>query len=106
MKTTDYETGWSEHVWIEVKHNSHFAYIDKFRCKDSAQLLDEECLLIERSNFKHRGNETDELICYNRAFTPEKYKEVWDEWDNIKENTISKIKNLAKTYNINLKIEQ
>lgn len=81
MNTTDYKTGWIERSWIEIKKNSTFCFINDFRCKVSGLPLEKVCLMVERTNFKHRGNETDELDYYNRSSTPDKYKEVWDEWD-------------------------
>lgn len=61
MEKTDFKTGWSTHAWIEVKKTSTYSFINEFKCDVSGEKLDEECLLVSRTNFKHRGNETDEL---------------------------------------------
>lgn len=99
---TDFETGWNECGWIEVKSVSTYAFIDRFRCKGSNEPLEEESLFIERKNFKHRGNETDELHCYNRANTPSKYMNIWKEWDESKLDVIQRIKGLMRHYNLDV----
>lgn len=85
MKTkTNYKTGRSTNAWIEVKKNSTFGSIDEWKCDNSGKKLEPECLFVSRTNFKHRGNETDELYMYNRESTPNKYAHVWEEWDELK----------------------
>lgn len=101
-KHTDYETGWIENGWIEVKSISTYAWINEFRCRVSNNLIEEESLFIERKNFKHRGNETDELHCYNRSSTPDKYKEIWEEWDCEKSLAIDRVKNTLVRFNIKI----
>ena len=46
--------------------------------------LDDECLLVSRTNFRHQGNETDELYKFNRDSTPDEYSVVWENWDTFK----------------------
>ena len=58
----------------------------------------------ERSNFKHRGNETDETYCYNRNTSPEKYSKVWKKWDKWKEEKKKEVENIAKRYNFKVTI--
>lgn len=107
MNSTDYKTGWTENVWIEVKSTSDYGFIDDFKCGISEEPLNEESLFVSRINFKHRGNETDEAYFYNREHTPEKYKPVWEQWDKKKLEIAGEIKRLAKDHNIsvNLKIQ-
>ena len=104
MENTDFKTGWSIKAWIEVKKNSTFAFIDEFKCDASGKKLEAECLMISRTNFKHRGNETDELYKYNRYSTPDEYASVWEEWDKIKADKIEEIKAIANEYNLKVSV--
>jgi len=99
---TNYETGWVTISWIEIKSLSNYSFIDNFVCNASKYKLEEESLFVERKNFMHRGNETDELICYNRATTPIEFKSVWDKWDLRKESKKNKIIDIANRYNIKI----
>lgn len=100
MKKTNYETGWTEIAFIEVKNNSSYSFIGDFVCEISGEKLEKECLLVVRTNFKHRGNETDELLTYNRNSTPEKYRKVWEKWDAKKESKRQEIKQIKKQFNL------
>lgn len=100
MEQTDFKTGWSVKAWIEVKKNSTFAFIDEFKCDKSGRELEAEYLLISRTNFRHRGNETDELYKYNRDSTPVEYMSVWESWDKLKDLKKEEIKQIAKEYNL------
>ena|SRR5699024_81685 len=104
MKNTDFKTGWSIEAWVEVKKNSTYAFIDEFKCDKSGEKLEEECLLVSRTNFKHRGNETDELYKYNRETTPSEYASVWEEWDEIKASKTEEIKQIAEEFNIKVSV--
>ena len=101
---TNYETGWNTNAWIENTLNSTYGFVDEFRCEKSGETLDREALFIKKTNFKHRGNETDELICYNRDSTPEKFLHVWKEWDDNREMRKEELQELADEYNIKIKI--
>jgi len=100
MKNTNYQTGWTTIAWVEVKSNSTYGFIDEFKCEKSGKKLEEESLFITRTNFKHRGNETDELKCYNRAHSPKKYEKVWMDWDELKKEKKEEINQILKEYNI------
>lgn len=104
MENTDFKTGWSIKAWIEVKRNSNYAFINEFKCDKSGRNLEAECLLVSRTNFRHRGNETDELYKYNRATTPSEYKIVWEEWDEIKASKNEEIKAIAKEFNLKVSV--
>lgn len=101
---TDFKTGWSEKAWIEIKKTSCYGFISEFKCKESGKKLEAESLFVSKTNFKHRGNETDELYFYNRESTPDKYMSVWDEWDNIKADKVAEIREIAKDYNIKVSV--
>ena len=77
MENTNFKTGWSTKAWIEVKATSIYGFINDWKCDKSGQKLDDECLLVLRQNFKHRGNETDELYKYNRSSSHSKYLRVF-----------------------------
>lgn len=104
MKSTDYKTGWSIHSYIEVKALTTFGFVNEFKCKNSGEKIEEEFLVIERTNFKHRGNETDECFVYNRSSSPQRYIKVWEKWDELKEEKKKKVKNIAKRYNFKVVI--
>lgn len=104
MEKTDFKTGWSIKAWIEVKETSTFAFINEFKCDKSGNKLEAECMLVSRQNFKHRGNETDELYKYNRATTPEEYASVWEEWDEIKDSKKEEIRQIAREYNLKVSV--
>jgi hypothetical protein len=104
MKSTDYKTGWSVHSYIEIKSLTTFAFVDKFKCKNSGDKIEDEFLVVERTNFKHRGNETDESFVYNRKTSPERYKKVWEKWDELKQEKMKKVENIAKRYNFKVTI--
>ena len=104
MENTNFKTGWSIKAWIEVKKNSTFAFINEFKCDASGKKLETECLLVSRTNFKHRGNETDELYKYNRASAPDEYTSVCLEWDEIKAHKIEEIKAIANEYNLKVSV--
>lgn len=104
MENTDYKTGWITTAWIEVKKNSTFAFINEFKCDKSGKKLEAECLLVSRVNFKHRGNETDELYKYNRDTTPDEYASVWEDWDEIKESKKEEIRQIAREYNLKVSV--
>ena len=102
MKNTDYKTGWSTHAYIEIKSLTSFGFVNDFKCKNSQEPIEDEFLVIERTNFKHRGNETDEIFVYNRKTSPELYLKVWLKWDELKEEKKKKVQNIAKRYNFNV----
>lgn len=104
MDNTDYRTGWSTKVWIETRASTTYAFYDSFKCEKSGNPLEEESLFVLRTNFKHRGNETDELVCYNRNSTPEKYRKVWHKWDLEKDDKKEEIRQIAKTYNLTVNV--
>lgn len=104
MNKTDYNTGWSTRAFIEVKKISCRGFIDEWKCSNSGEPIEDELLIVERSNFKHRGNETDETYCYNRSSTPEKYMKVWKKWDKKKEEKKKEVENIAKSYNFKVTI--
>jgi hypothetical protein len=103
---TNFKTGWSEKAWIEIKETSCYSFISDFKCKGSGKKLNAESLFVSRTNFKHRGNETDELYFYNRDSTPDKYISVWEEWDNAKRDKIEEIMEIAREYNIRVNIRK
>jgi hypothetical protein len=105
MDNTDYRTGWSTKVWIETKESTTYAFYDRFNDEKSGKPLEDESLFVSRRNFKHRGNETDELICYNRNTTPDKYMKVWHEWDLEKIQKKEEIKQIAKTYGLKVSFD-
>jgi hypothetical protein len=105
MESTDFKTGWSIKAWIEVKKNSTFSFIDEFKCHLSGSKLEAEFLMVSKTNFKHRGNETDELYSYNRHTTPSEYADAWDSWDKLKLSKIEEIKNIAKEYNLKVSVK-
>ena len=100
MEKTDFKTGWSIKAWVEVKETSTFAFINDWKCDKSGDKLESECLLVSRQNFKHRGNETDELYKYNRNSTPIEYASVWENWDETKESKKEEIRQIAREYNL------
>lgn len=100
MENTNFDTGWSIKAWIEVKKTSTFGFINNWKCDNSGDKLEAECLLVSRQNFKHRGNETDELHKYNRMSSPVEYLSVWSEWDEKKEIKKEEIRAIAKRYNL------
>lgn len=102
MEKTNYTTGWTTKAWVEIKSQSTYGFIKEWMCDTSGDPLEEECLLVKKMNFKHRGKETDQLHKYNRSSTPEKYKQAWQDWDNIKALKSEEIKLIAKRYNISL----
>ena len=104
MKSTDYKTGWSIHSYIEVKALTTFGFVNEFKCKNSGEKIEEEFLVIERTNFKHRGNETDECFVYNRSSSPQRYIKVWEKWDELKEEKKKNVENIAKRYNFKVVI--
>ena len=104
MEITDFKTGWSIKAWVEVKKNSTYSFINEFKCDKSGKKLEAECLLVSRTNFKNRGNETDELYKYNRETTPSKYLSVWEEWDEIKASKIEEIKQIAEEFNLKVSV--
>lgn len=104
MKNTDYNSGWITHAYIEIKALTTFAAVKDFTCSNSGEKIEEEFLVIDRKNFKHRGNETDECFVYNRETSPEKYKKVWEKWDEKKEAKKKKVENIAKRYNFKVTI--
>lgn len=104
MKNTDFKTGWTTHAYIEVKSLTTFAFVNDFKCGNSGEKIEDEFLVINRTNFKHRGNETDECFVYNRSTSPEKYLKVWIKWDELKQDKKEKVENIAKRYNFNVTI--
>ena len=104
MESTDYKTGWSVYSYIEIKSLTSKAFVEEFKCKNSGEKIEEEFLVIERRNFKHRGNETDESFCYNRSSSPQHYIKVWEKWDKLKEDKKKKVENIAKRYNFKVTI--
>ena len=104
MEKTNYETGWTTIAFIEVKKNSCRGFINEWKCSNSGEPIEDELLIVERSNFKHRGNETDETYCYNRNTSPEKYSKVWNKWDKWKEEKKKEVENIAKQYNFKVTI--
>ncbi len=105
MRQTNYQTGWSKHAWIEVKKISRFADVNSFKCNVSNQELEAEFLVLCRTNFKHRGNETDETFFYNRKFTPPQFLSVWEKWDKLRTSKIEKIKSIADKYNLDVSVK-
>jgi hypothetical protein len=103
MKSIDYKTGWSIVAWIEVKSISTYCYED-FKCHNSGKKLQKESLFVSKTNFKHRGDETDELYCYNRDSTPTEFMDIWNQYDEQRRNKIEEIKEIAKEYNIKISI--
>jgi hypothetical protein len=104
MENTVFKTGWSTKAWIEVKKGSTFAFINDFKCDASGKKLEEESLFVSKTNFKHRGNETDELHKYNRDSTPDEYASVWEDWDKVKTEKIEEIKAIAYEYNLKVSV--
>lgn len=104
MKNTDYKTGWTTHAYIEIKTLTTFGFVEDFKCKNSGEKIEEEFLVIDRTNFKHRGNETDECFVYNRKTSPERYKKVWQKWDELKETKKKKVESIAKRFNFKVTI--
>ncbi len=82
MKSTDYKSGWITTAWIEIQSNTSYSAYSEFKDNSSGLKLEKVALFVSRQNFKHRGNETDELLVYNRETTPEEYMSVWSEYDN------------------------
>lgn len=104
MTNTDYKTGWTITAWIESKSDTTYAYYSDFKDKATGKKLDKVSLFVSKTNFKHRGNDTDELICYNRESTPEKYSKVWERYDEEVESAKEEIRQISKKYNIKVSI--
>ena len=94
------KTGWSIKCWVEVKANSNYSFVDRFKCAVSGEDTEAEFLIVSKTNFKHRGNETDEQYHYNRKHTPQKYLKYWEKWDKLKTEKLEKIKRITKRYNL------
>lgn len=105
MKNTDRKTGWITSAWVENKANTTYAFYNEFKDESTGKKLDKFSLFVSKVNFKHRGNETDELLCYNRESTPEEFINVWNEWDVEREDAIQDIKSIALQYGIKISIK-
>lgn len=105
MKKTDYKSGWTTTAWIERRKDTAYAFYNEFTDDNTNELLNDVSLFVSRVNFKHRGNETDELYKYNRESSPSKFNKVWRKYDKEIENAIKEIKYLSEKYNIKIEIK-
>lgn len=76
IQSTNSETGWIVKAYIETKETTNIS-LEYCKCSKCNGKLWDRYLMIIRTNFKHRGNETDEVNVYHKKCTSKRYLRLW-----------------------------
>jgi hypothetical protein len=99
------DDGWRNYYQVTNSEGVTCGDMKCHRCKDT---IEGNYLIRDRTNFKHRGNETDERYLYHRECSDN--KTVWEDFDktevelanyiNLKETQKKEVLDLIKKYEL------